>query len=255
MGVISILKKMLRPSYYAARRLKIRLQGAMHVSRITDPNQIPIIINNRDRLTYMLQLIEFLESKGCRNIYIIDNDSSYPPLLEYYDTCPYKVFRLKENVGFLSLWKTGIYKQFINDYYVYSDSDVVPVEDCPDDFMHLFWNALKNDSGLYKAGFSLKIDDIPSYYRQRDQVFQWEQQYFMHKVSPLFYQANIDTTFAMYRPGMTGGASYLKSYRSAKPYEARHMPWYVDGDNVTEEERYYTSHAKTSTHWTKGNKN
>src|SRR5437016_2259980 len=61
--------------------------------------QIPIIINNRNRVTYLLQLISWLEKSGYNNIYIIDNNSKYPPLLEYYSKTKYPVFRLKENAG------------------------------------------------------------------------------------------------------------------------------------------------------------
>ena len=37
-----------------------------------DIKNIPIIINNRNRLTYMLQLIDWLKKNGYSNIYIID---------------------------------------------------------------------------------------------------------------------------------------------------------------------------------------
>ncbi|HWA33283.1 MAG TPA: hypothetical protein VG737_04090, partial [Cyclobacteriaceae bacterium] len=58
---------------------------------------IPIIINNFNRLTFPVLLIQFLEKCGYNKIVILDNYSTYPPLLEYYRTCPHEVIRSKRN--------------------------------------------------------------------------------------------------------------------------------------------------------------
>lgn len=85
---------------------------------------IPIIINNYNRLEMLTKLIHSLENRGYHNLYIIDNQSTYPPLLEYYTRLPYPVYMLNKNVGHLSLWETGIFKQFKDSYYAYTDSDL-----------------------------------------------------------------------------------------------------------------------------------
>ena len=72
------------------------------------------------------------------NLYIIDNQSTYPPLLEYYTRLPYPVYMLNKNVGHLSLWETGIFKQFKDSYYAYTDSDLEILPNCPDDFIEKF---------------------------------------------------------------------------------------------------------------------
>ena len=46
--------------------------------------KLPIVIINRDRLTCTKQLIERLLEKHCDNIYILDSNSTYEPLLDYY---------------------------------------------------------------------------------------------------------------------------------------------------------------------------
>jgi hypothetical protein len=58
---------------------------------------------------------------------------------------------------------------------------------------------------------------------------------------PGFYKAPIDTTFAMYRPGL--GHQNGNSLRSAPPYTARHLPWYQDFANLSEEDEYYVKHS------------
>lgn len=46
---------------------------------------VPIFINARDRLGVMKRLIDWLLDAGYRNLIILDNNSTYPPLLEYYN--------------------------------------------------------------------------------------------------------------------------------------------------------------------------
>lgn len=244
-----LLKSIVRPAYYAAK--KYQIYSLVRKSRINDARQIPIIINNKNRVTFLKQLIAALEDRGYTNIYIIDNNSTYAPLLNYYKTCKYQVFRLKHNVGHLALWKTGIYKKFSRDFFVYTDSDVVPVSECPDNFLQVFLDELKRNRDVYKIGLSLKIDDLPDHFINKTKVIAWESQFHQEEAGNMYYDALVDTTFALYKPGMVGGPNiFLRAYRSKFPFTARHMPWYVDSEAPDDEERYYTEHAKTITHWT-----
>lgn len=244
------IKELIIPIYYFVWRSSIKVKNYFLKNTYSNGFDIPIIINNRNRMTFLKEMITSLEEKGYHNIYIIDNNSNYEPLLEFYNTLPYKIFRLEENVGFLSLWKTDIHKQFENNYFVYSDSDVVPTKECPNNFLQIFLDRMKMDKDLMKVGLSLRIDDLPDHFANKNEVIKWESQYFKDEVDDQFYLANIDTTFALYRPFMTGGASRNKMYRSKSPIEAYHMPWYNDSSNLSEEELFYIENAKTSTHWT-----
>jgi hypothetical protein len=181
-------------------------------------------------------LIDSLEKRGLSNIHIIDNDSSYPPLLEYYKTTKQKIHYLQENVGYLSIWKRKEFKKYLNGFYVYTDSDVVIDEKCPNDFLEVFYNEMKSNLFLKK------------------EVLEWEKQHYEKLTKDgNYFITSIDTTFALYRPFAMGGASRLLMYRSKAPYTALHMPWYNDSDNLSEEEKYYLKNSKTSTHWTKMN--
>jgi protoheme ferro-lyase len=44
-----------------------------------DYRDIPIYINNRNRVTFLNQVIDSLREKGYRKLIVIDNNSSYPP--------------------------------------------------------------------------------------------------------------------------------------------------------------------------------
>lgn len=219
-----------------------------------DYRDIPIIINNFNRLEMLKQLIAGLVKRGYRNIHIIDNLSTYPPLLEYYETCPHTVYRLDRNIGMNALWLSGLYKKFRRNYFAYTDSDVVPVEECPDDFLGFFRTILRKRRFASKVGFSLKIDDIPDHYAMKEDVIKWETRFWDAKVEgELLYRAPIDTTFALYRPrGKRKHANNnIEMYRTAYPYTARHLPWYIDSRNPDDENRYYMERARYTIYWTK----
>lgn len=242
--------------YYRLDACLIYLAGLLRPSQITNYKQIPIIINNFNRLDSMIQLIESLEKRGYTNLYIIDNLSSYPPLLQYYETCKHHVFRLDRNIGMNALWGSGIYKKFKNDFFVYTDSDLVPIEECPDDFLLFFKQTLKKHKLAQKVGFSLKIDDLPDCYDMKDHVISLEKPFFEHQRDEFLYWAPIATTFALYRPGAKRiHANYnIEMYRTAYPYMARHLPWYIDTKNPDEENSYYLNQKLIATYYSKKHK-
>lgn len=240
--------------YYRTGSIIDLVKEIVSPPKIQSYRQIPIIINNFNRIGSLKQLIAALERRGYNNIFIIDNLSTYPPLLEYYKSCTYTVFRLEKNLGKNALWVSGIYKKFWGEFFVYTDSDIVPIEECPDDFLLVFLNALKKHRLARKVGFSLKIDDLPDFYLMKDQVINWEKPFFEKRRDDLLYWAPIDTTFALYRPrGRRRPTNYYAEvYRTAYPYMARHLPWYVDTKNPDEENRYYLEHSKSPTaYWTR----
>lgn len=218
---------------------------------VKDPKQIPIIINNYNRLTFPQALIDGLVSRGYTHIYIIDNASTYPPLLDYYKSIPYPVFMLKENIGFLAFRKTDIYKKFRNQYFVYTDSDIVLQDSCPDSFMAFFLHLLKKYPYVSKVGFALKIDDLPNSFDKKDEVIEWESQFWKKELEQDVYNARIDTTFALHRPNVKVGFSFTKkNLRVGGKYAALHMPWYNNSSNLSPEENFYVNSVSTSTHWT-----
>lgn len=213
---------------------------------------IPVIINNFNRLTTLKKLIHSLEIRGYYNIKIIDNNSTYPPLIEYYKTVDYKVYRLNKNIGFKALWKTRVFYLHMFDYFCYTDSDLEIIEECPDDFMKVFYKYLKYNPDVHKIGFSLKIEDLPNHYNKKDEVIEWESKFKKNRVDGNFYIAPIDTTFALYRPFSRKGKrdGSMKMIRTGFPYEMRHLPWYVNSNDLSQEEIYYLNSVKQPTHWT-----
>jgi hypothetical protein len=208
------------------------------------PTEIPVIINNRDRFTYLLQLIEWLEKAGMKNIIILDNDSTYPPLLDYYSKTKYRVVKLGDNVGHLALWKCSLYSEIASRYYIYTDPDVVPVEDCPVDLPAFLLKQLKRYASVEKIGMGLKIDDLPDQYNRKQEVIDWEKRYWEIPVAEGVFRAEVDTTLALYRPYANSAKRVAPAYRTGPPYVARHLPWYEKSSDPGEENLYYAQHVR-----------
>lgn len=245
-----IYDKVLAPLYYY---IEISICNFRYKKeKDLNPYNIPIIINNFNRLSYLKLLIESLEKRGYHNIYIIDNKSSYPPLIEFYNKCNYPIFRLENNIGFKALWKSGIYNKFKHSYYVYTDSDMQIDDCCPNDFMAKFINILETYPTCYKVGFGLKLEDIPSCFIMKENVLKQEKRFWSKEIAPNLFDATIDTTFALYRPYTKGPANSFKfNIRTGFPYLIKHLPWYVDSNNLSQEDIYYSKNATQSTFWTK----
>jgi hypothetical protein len=214
------------------------------------PKRIPVIINNRNRLTSLRALITWLEKMGMERIYVLDNDSDYPPLLEYYREFKHTVVYLSKNFGYMAFWESEIYQNFQDDYFIYTDSDVLPVDECPADFLDIFLTALAQYPQIDKVGFGLKIDDLPDHYRSKQRVLAHEAQFWKKPIAKYLFDADVDTTFALYRPLARGGW-WAKAFRTGQPYIARHLPWYIDSSNIPAEEKYYLETSTTDSTWAK----
>jgi hypothetical protein len=228
-------------------RIKTRL-----LSFLTAPTlnykKFPVIINNFNRLTYLQELLQWLESAGMTNIHIIDNQSDYKPLLEFYKKLPYQVYRLDTNIGHTALWDTVLFKRFSKGYYVYTDPDVVPIKACNLNVVEYFYSLLQKYPQICKVGFGLKIDDLPDSYPLKEKVLQWEKKFWEKEVEDRVYKALIDTTFALYRPGVSGGDT-IPALRTGGNLKARHLPWYEDPLNLTEESAYYLNKVSNASSW------
>jgi hypothetical protein len=196
----------------------------------------------------LLELIRWLEANGTQDIFIVDNASTYIPLLDYYAKTSHNVIRLKENVGYLAFWEIGIHERFRDRHFIYTDPDVVPTEDCPKDYLDVFFEGLARYPDIGKVGFSLKIDDLPDGFALKKEVIQHESRFWLKKRDQLFFDAPIDTTFALYRPKSRGGY-WVPGVRTAPPYVARHLPWYINSSAPTDEEIFYRNHVSKDASW------
>jgi len=216
--------------------------------------KIPIVINNRDRFTTTKNLVEkLLLSDTNEKIIILDNGSTYTPLLNWYDFVSSKIeVRYYENEGHLALWATGLYKE-LGEYFVYTDSDIELDTNLPQDWKERMLGYCQKYET--KVAMALRIDDLPNHYKYKNQVIRNEGRWWLKQIEPDIYEADTDTTFFMMRN--TGDNQY-KSLRIAKSgFMCRHHPWYLNLDNLDPEEKYYLDHVgeRVTTQYTKQHKN
>lgn len=200
----------------------------------------PIIINNRNRLTTTRNLADHLTRLGYSNIVILDNDSTYSPLLRYYDKCPYRIVATGQNHGSLALWNCNILSEFKQESWIaYTDSDIALNHYTPEDFIYqLSLIAKKYNSD--KVGLAIKIDDLPTNNEYYNHVREWESRYWRPEIEPDVYPGEIDTTFAILKLGQP---FKYQAIRVGRNFTCRHLPWYLDWDKLDEEEQYYIDHS------------
>lgn len=216
-------------------------------------------INNRDLLTWPKRMAEVLADQG-HDVRLIDNASTYPPLLEWYDTCPFPVIRSQQNLGSQALWLLNVVP--LHDPFVVSDSDL-DISCIPIDWPEALTEGL--DAGACKCGFSLDDTKIPSanpawtidgfcnYPAGHHPATYGPKITFMGKRC-LFHRYPVDTTFALYAAKIWVNGFRVGGIRAGHPYTARHLPWHLvlhpnpDEQSLqlplTEELYYYYTHVE-----------
>ncbi|WP_295632436.1 glycosyltransferase family 2 protein [uncultured Mitsuokella sp.] len=201
----------------------------------------PIFIISYNRLDDLKRMVSNLLYDGYKNLIIIDNASSNPQLLNYLkavDDSRVTIKRLQKNYGHRVLWDSHFFDDIIqNQYYVLTDPDVFPIEGCPKNYIEVFYDILKQYPKKTKVGFSLKIDDLPEDYPYKYDIIPFESFHWERKLPYNFtiYDAPIDTTFALYRPGEIKENNFYDGIRTGGAYIARHQGWYTHSATLNKE--------------------
>lgn len=215
---------------------------------------IPVFIVNRNRHAALRRLVEWLKDCGSEQVVILDNQSTYAPLLAWYDRLPpgVQVQRFDRNLGPYAFWKHGLHRT-LGLPYVFTDSDLVPADFCPPDLIDRLRETLCRHPDAGKAGPSLRIDNLPACYPQAEMVYRWESQFWEQPVAHRLYAAPLDTTFALYPAGVDFTRDE-RNLRLGHPYTLEHTPWYVDEAALSQEELHYRAHtSREFSHWSGAN--
>lgn len=209
--------------------------------------EVPIVINSFNRYSSLSRLIEWLIAAGHRNITIIDNASTYKPLIAYLaqveSDSKVRVIHLGGNFGHKALWDCNILSRLrIDTEFVYTDPDIVPSSSCPKDLVRELQSILREDRSLSKAGPALRLDDIPSHYRFKDDAISAERPFWLRPAARGAFLAPIDTTFALYRPH-SHHELRGKAIRTGWPYLASHEGWFINHDHPNDEDQHYFATA------------
>lgn len=142
------------------------------------------------------------------------------------------------------------------EYYILTDPDI-ELNNAKSNLVETFIYLL-NKYNVYSVGASLKIDDIPDHYPKKQAVFKRHTHF--HE-SPRIKEnfegqdfettrAAIDTTFQLIRArDIDGRFPHTNCLRAFEPYDARHLDWYIDPDNMTDCQKFYSDNATSISHW------
>ena len=212
---------------------------------------IPIFINNRDRVECFKQQITWFLDAGYRKIFVLDQDSTYPALLDFYSTfrrdSRVHVLRMK-NFGHQCVWISAVLEDLdIRTPYVYTDSDMIP-SNCPRNLVQELLRSLEKNSFVKKVGARLISEDITCQNRSLFKEICSEYYQDSRLISSNEYFAPVDTTFAVYRNVRHYNCIYSIVRRDIS---FRHLPWYYDSNNLPIDEKYYIEHANSSSTYKK----
>lgn len=190
---------------------------------------------------------------GNADITIIDNASTYPPLLEWYKEIEkdVKLIRHDTNRGPWCFFYSGIHANVQSDHYVYSDADLELNPEMPYNWQEIMYEYLYKYNR--KPSLALRLSDVPDSDIKKHITFHQGVCWY-ETDEPDVYKAVTDMTFSF--DAKVRGYRY-ESVRLAGKFECRHMPWYLDFDNLPEEEKYYLDHLDgkyTDAVWSRMNK-
>ena len=232
---------------------------------------VPVFFITRDRVNVLRETIKSLAPLEDEvQVVVHDNESSFPPMLEYMQELEgqgVKVYRCKHtgSLDDISESVADTVERWFKEtrsrarHYVVSDPDI-ELDRPPEDFIKMYQALLRKFPDAAVVGPMLRIDDLPDCYPLKERVIEGHTEQFWHKepttVSVLgrriqIQQAPIDTTFGMYRVGFRFKRLNM-GVRVYAPYAARHLDWYIDPDNMGEDQLYYMKSASEVAHWSAG---
>ncbi len=199
----------------------------------------PIYLTNMNRLTTTKKMVEDLfKLNGSAKINIIDNASTYKPLLDWYEEIKNDVNVIKQqtNLGPWTFFYSGHFSKCPDDFYVYSDADLELNPNMPYNWQEILMDYHKRWNR--KASLVLRLDDIPESEMKKHISFHqsvcWnptQEENVWHGVTDMTF--SFDAKSAGYR---------YESVRIGGNFACRHIPWYLDPLNINEEEKYYLDH-------------
>lgn len=198
----------------------------------------------RDRVSYARRCMVAMMAAGLEPV-IVDHGSTWPPAVVWLDHLEQSGVTVLHRGGghprALWHWEPFQDARGVAERYVVTDPDVVPSGGCPADWPAHLAEILDRYPGYSKVGLGLRTDNIPGHYARRQQVIDWEAQFWVYPAADGTYRAPVDTTLALYQ---AGSGFDMNSLRTGPPYTADHLAWHEDLDSLPDEIRHYYEHAE-----------
>lgn len=228
--------------------------------------EVPIFIIVHDRTTVLQRSVNSFLTKISTPIKLIFHDvaSTYQPCLSYLEEmreAGHEVYRSEVN-NHLTIIDTIKHYMSIHpeyEYYVVTDPDI-ELNNVEGDILEYYIYLSKLYEDKLVIGPMLKIDDIPDYYPYKAKMIaSHTNQFWKHQPSSIVYNDKelnilpclIDTTFQLAHRSFINNKRFPRNgIRTYEPYDARHLDWYLDPNNLTPDQEWYSKKAHRSiSHW------
>jgi len=244
--------------FYNYDKNLLKLNEWIYLEGKTDPSlqlfkkNMSIVVIGFNQYTYITKMIKQLEPYS-NDIIIIDNNSDYKPLINYYENeYKYTLLKMDKNYGHKVYEETFIVNMLGNNYII-TDPDLEFNKKLPANCIQEMVQISKE----YKAGrvgFALLIDtdDIrPELSYAGMPLKQWEGRFWMNKIKHPkldLYNAPIDTTFCLLN---TVNNIHGLSIRIGGDYICKHKPWHYNYylELLDDEYDYYLKNNKSTNFW------
>lgn len=239
---------------------------------------IPIFVIVKDRIKVLEQSMEswLRLIKSPIEIILLDQESTYPGMIEFLEEKKkegIRVFHLKnttpQRVNKFPALRGPVHQvcgEMNVPYYVLTDPDIM-FKNIAGDILEFYTYFMEAHPGYDAIGPMLDINDIPDYYPLKTEVIKrhtpfWsasgrratigKPQEIKFRKNVVQYQVSpIDTTFAL-RPRGSNPVYTPAAVRTRQPYTAKHLDWYIDPNNLSEDQKYYIKTSLTHkglSHW------
>jgi hypothetical protein len=226
------------------------------VDGFTDLSGIPIIIPTFNNPTYLKNMVDFLFYKNNRNIIVVDNNSTYPYMLDYLED-------ISNDIGVVRQYINAGPRQFFNDpeafallpeYFIVTDPDLELRQELPENFIEIFKNILDKHN-VFKVGCALDIeldnenvlDELYVVGGGNTTIRQIESNYYLNRDTQYedlyVYHAPVDTTFALYKKS-NAHFGFFSGMRVGGDFTAHHFGWDVKLPMPDNEYNYYKNSVR-----------
>lgn len=221
----------------------------MNIQEIVLRRTIPVVINSFNQLFYLENIVKKFLKNGFKNIYIIDQGSTYPPLNTYleniHSTHPevFPIF-LDENKGPRWFIANTVYHMFGTECFIYTDPDIL-FETLDENFVFRLIE-LSHKYKVPKVGSALSLKNLNSSLSatpgKKFTIMEWEQQFWTDEIEPNVYAAPVDTTLHLLNKLYYSDAAFYKAVRvSGTGFEVQHAPWLNNDPMPKIEKEFYAS--------------
>lgn len=193
-------------------------------------------------------MLSELERMSFDPVVILDNGSTYPPLLEWFDTeCPVQVVYMPENYGKYAPFKLNLTEWTTHHHFAVSDPDL-DISGVPDDLCEVLLSGFEKFPTITKMGLGIEYRDIPTDTVLGQQAIEFEKSRWVQarfRRGGFWRRCLIDST--MYLQRTIHREHHYQGLATSHPYVCQHLDWYRTEEDIWQDEeyRYYVESIKT----------